>query len=118
MSRGRWVMTDDLNNSFQVLLAPAARDAMTQHDLFPVIVQCRIKIDRAFAPFRSHLPSGQTARDFIHIGLCISAVNTESVKFEQFTRVVFIRDVIRAGLLVLLAVKVDEHGGWSGRRGG
>ena len=105
----------DIKNHQAIFDATAGGNLVAQDDLFAVVVHARSedKFAGAFTRIASHQgcrccarsarlknsPAGETTRYFLHVLLCVSAIDAESMQLHQLACVIF---VDAAPLLLLL----------------
>src|SRR5262245_9662738 len=99
-------MREDVEHHQAVLDSAPRRNLVAQDYLLAVVVYALVKKEAAgiatcaFTRHRIHRrstaarledgPAGKTARDFLNVLLCVTAVNAECVQFHELARVVLI----------------------------
>src|SRR5262249_6726133 len=106
---GRGMIACDVDHRIQFLLARAWCDDLAEHCLAAGIMQRGIEVDGAAPPFCPKPPASKALGQFGDIALRVASVDSEGVQFEQLAGIVFVGLVAGSGLLVFLAVEVDEH---------
>ena len=105
---------------------PAAGDRAPEHTLVAEVVAVRVELESAVAHVRGlqrgpqarrrvaevHAHAGEHARELLHVGLRVAAVDTERVQLEQLAGMV----LVEAAGRVLLVVEVAQHRRMAGGR--
>src|SRR6185369_8496403 len=95
----------DVEHLVPIALAATGLDAMPQHHLLAIVMECRREAEATAQPRVLDRPAGEGASHFGDVFLRVAAVHAERVKFEQFTAVVLVQSTrtlarrLRAGLL-------------------
>src|ERR1700686_3940858 len=100
------MMRDDIQDHQAVLYSSAGGNLVAQHNLFAVVMHAgsENEFSREFARIPSHQssrcrasaarlkdgPASEATRNFLHVFLCVSAINAERVQFHQLARVIFV----------------------------
>src|SRR5215204_1317398 len=100
------MMGQDIEYRQPVFDSTARGDLVTEDGLLTIIMHTRVEEERAGVPtsrFIHHRvhngsatarlkngPTGKASRHFLHVFLCVTAIDAECVQFHQLTRVVFI----------------------------
>ena len=79
---------EDIENGFAVLHAAAGGDWMAQHDLGAVVML--VGAEDELASQAVDRPSGETARDFLHVLLGVTAIHAEGVQLHDFAGVILV----------------------------
>src|SRR5271165_3229199 len=98
---------EDLQNLLRIPFTSFCRNHMTEDDLRAIVMQARIEPQGALGTQEPcfNRPSREAASHLLNITLCITAADSEGVKFHQLTGIVF----VRVALKVLRIVKVSQH---------
>src|SRR6185369_12853165 len=104
--RRRRVMGQDVEHRQPVFDSTTGWDLVTENCLLPVVMHARVEEERTgisatgFTHHRIHGrsatarlkdgPASKAARYFLHVFLCVTAIDAECVQLHQLARVVFI----------------------------
>src|SRR6185295_602071 len=98
-ARRRRCTRNHIQNLFAFLHTPASREFLPKNRLLAGVVYRWIEEKLARLPIEG--PSRESARDFLHILLCVAAVNAERVKLHQLAGIIFVEAALRLLLQAL-----------------
>ena len=98
-ARRRRSTRDDVEHFLAFLDAAAGRELLPEDRLLARVVDRRIEDELAGLPVER--PSGERARDFLHVLLRVAAVDAERVQLHQLARIVLVEAALRLLLQAL-----------------
>ena len=90
----------DVEHTFAIPNASARKNLVAEHSFLAVIVQTGTVQKQSFLVWFLNGPAGETARNFLHVLLGVSAIHAHRVQLHQFARVIFVEAAVDSGGLV------------------
>src|SRR6266567_8431676 len=97
---GSRMCRQNVEHTFAIPNASARKKLVAEHSLLAVIVQTGTVQEQSFLVWFLNGPAGETARNFLHVLLRVSAIHAHRVQLHQFARVIFVEAAVDSGGLV------------------